>query len=574
MMIPSFPGRMVAGVNSRLQSAFGGPARTTVVVLFACVLALESADLTTVGALGPQLQSSLHVSNTELGLLAAVSTLVGGIMTLPFGVLTDRVRRVNLLSVTVATWALAMVVSATSQSYEWLLLSRVGLGAVTAAAPPAIASLVGDFFGAGERGRIYGYILSGELLGSGFGFVVSGSVGSALSWRWGFAVLAAPAVVLAVALRRNLCEPARGGQARLRPGAQHIADAASDPPPPRQDQRPAPEAIEEDDSDLARQVVTAQGTEPDEQALLEEDPDRMSLWRVVVHVLRIPTFRWLIVASAVGYFFFAGLRTFAVVFVRGHFGLSQSGAIALLFAAGLGALVGVLISGRFADARIRRGHVTARITAGAVLYGLAAVFLAPAILSSNLVLAVPALLIGAACLAAPNPPLDASRLDIMPSRLWGRAEGVRTLLRQLAQTGAPLLFGVLADVLGGTNATRLSSGGTQRISAASAQGLEYAFALMLIPLLITCGLLLWVPRREYPADVAAAMESEDRFSGQSQEHITSRATSSPGRPSSTSPSRIASHICSGPPPAEPTTSANRANPSSSERPRRSINPSV
>lgn len=512
MRIPGVPGRVAGRANERLQATFGGPARTTVVVLFACVLALESADLTTVGALGPQLQANLHVSNTELGLLAAVSTLVGGLMTLPFGLLTDRVRRVDLLSIAVGTWALAMAVSATSQSYEWLLVSRIGLGAVTAAAPPAVASLVGDFFGAGERGRIYGYILSGELLGSGFGFVVSGSVGSALSWRWGFAVLAVPAMVLAVALRRSLCEPERGGQARLRPGAQTVAEATMEHAAARPQRPDTEETGAEADDDLARQVVAAQGTEPDEQALLEEDPDRMGLWRIVVHVLGIPTFRWLIIASAIGYFFFAGLRTFAVVFVRGHFGLSQSGAIALLFAAGVGALVGVLLSGRFADARIRQGHVSSRITTGAVLYGLAAVFLAPAILSHSLVLAVPALLIGAACLSGPNPPLDASRLDIMPSRLWGRAEGVRTLLRQLAQTGAPLLFGLLADAFGGANASRLSSGGTQRVSAASAQGLEYAFALMLIPLVICSVLLLRVPRREYPADVAAAVESEERFS--------------------------------------------------------------
>jgi MFS family permease len=84
----------------------------------------------------------------------------------------------------VALWGVAMAASATAQDYSWLLQCRLGLGAVSAAAGPTIASLTGDFFAAAERAKIYSYILSGELLGAGVGFVVSGSVAGALSWRW------------------------------------------------------------------------------------------------------------------------------------------------------------------------------------------------------------------------------------------------------------------------------------------------------------------------------------------------------------------------------------------------------
>ena len=40
----------------------------------------------------------------------------------------------------------------------------------------------------GTRGRIYGYILAGELLGAGFGFGVAGGL-AALSWRASFLAL-------------------------------------------------------------------------------------------------------------------------------------------------------------------------------------------------------------------------------------------------------------------------------------------------------------------------------------------------------------------------------------------------
>src|SRR5438874_13307786 len=124
----------------RIQALLGRK-RTRVVVLFACVLALESADLATVGAAAPELEGAFHISNTQLGLLAAISTMVGAVATVPIGALTDRVRRVSLLAGAVALWGAAMVLSAAAQGYTWLLLSRLGLGAVTAAAGPTIASL-------------------------------------------------------------------------------------------------------------------------------------------------------------------------------------------------------------------------------------------------------------------------------------------------------------------------------------------------------------------------------------------------------------------------------------------------
>ena len=168
-------------ITQRLVGMLGGPARTRVVVLFACVLALESADLATIGAAAPQLQSAFDISGAQLGLLAAVSTFVGAVATVPAGVLADRVRRVRLLAVSVALWAGAMGACALAQDYAWLLVARLGLGAVTATAGPTIASLTGDFFPPAERGKIYGYILSGELIGTGVGFVISGSIAGAVS---------------------------------------------------------------------------------------------------------------------------------------------------------------------------------------------------------------------------------------------------------------------------------------------------------------------------------------------------------------------------------------------------------
>ena len=84
---------------------------------------------------------------------------------------------------------------------------------------------MGDLFPAQERSRIFGMVLTGELVGTGLGLVISAELGAIVGWRAPLLVLAVPNAVLAVLLWRLLPEPARGGQSWLYPGAEEIKPA-------------------------------------------------------------------------------------------------------------------------------------------------------------------------------------------------------------------------------------------------------------------------------------------------------------------------------------------------------------
>lgn len=161
-------------VEDHAADMVGGRARMKVVVLMACVLGLTSADFATIGAIAGQLKSAFNITNVQIGLLVTATTGIGALATLPMGVLVDRVHRTRILSIGIVFWGITMLVSSASNSYIMLLLTRIGLGAVVAIAAPAVASLTGDYFRPGARGRIWGYILSGELFGAAFGIVVAG----------------------------------------------------------------------------------------------------------------------------------------------------------------------------------------------------------------------------------------------------------------------------------------------------------------------------------------------------------------------------------------------------------------
>jgi sugar phosphate permease len=242
--------------------------------------------------------------------------------------------------------------------------------------------------------------------------------------------------------------------------------------------------------------------------VLTEDPADMSLKRAVRYIMSIPSNVTMIIASALGYFFFSGLQTFAILFVRGHYHASQGTATLVLALLVGGALAGVLISGRLTDALLRRGVLNARVWVPAVSYIAAAVLLIPGIVASKLMPAIWFDVAGAALISAANPPLDAARLDIMPAGLWGRAESVRTLLRTLAQAVAPLLFGAVADLVAGItpHQTPIGTKPSGSISAGTAHGLEYSFLLMLVTL-GGAGVILLRARKTYPRDVATAAAS-------------------------------------------------------------------
>jgi MFS family permease len=475
--------RVARRTSHHLQQTLGGRERTRVVVALACVLALASADSATVGASALYLRRSLHISNTDIGLLVTVSSLVAAVATLPFGVMADRWHRTRTLGFAIVAWGVAMLWSASVSSFGKLLLARLALGVVTAAAGPIVASLVGDYFEGAERGRIYSYILTGELLGAGLGFAVTGDI-AALSWRASFVLLAIPAFVLAWVVLR-LPEPKRGGRSPLLP--EGMVRAAAPPGAAGQEDDTTPTPTD------AQLIASTRGIQPDPDKILDWDrlgSKSFNLIDAARAVLSIRTNVILIVASACGYFYLSGVETFAAEFVKEQFRISQVVANLLLLVVGGGAILGVLFAGNLSDRLLKRGFLNSRIVVAAVAALAATLLFVPALTTRSTVTALPYLTLAGFMLAAQNPPIDAARLDIVPALLWGRAEAIRTLLRSLAQSLAPVLFGATSDhVFGGGRS-----------------GLQWTFALMLISMGAS-GVILLRATRTYPRDVATAAAS-------------------------------------------------------------------
>lgn len=471
------------GLLDRLSAAAGGREQLKTIVLLSSALALAAGSQTIVGAVAPDLKVALKIGNTQVGLLITAASLVGAATTLPFGMLADRIARVRLLAICVLTWSVSVLVAGAASHYVMMLLAQVALGAGIGAATPVVASLTGDLFRAAERGRVYGLILAGEFLGAAAALLFAGQMAAWWSWRGSFWLLAIPGPILAVALIKMLAEPVRGGM---------------------DEDVPASKSTDEDGSErwpsLTKLVVDA-GIKPHQKLVLTEDPaDKSMLW-AIRYVLTIRTNVYIIIASALAYYYVAGLQAFIVVFLRGRFDLGQSAASTLLIMVGIAVVIGTLVTGPLSDRLIARGQIAGRPLIAGISCLFAVAFALPGLLIPVFA-AWPILLIGAAGIGGANPPLDAARLDVMHSRLWGRAESVRTFIQTLLKSSAPLLFGWLSVVL--------SPGGvdTEGTQGDGAVGLTRSLIVMLGVIAIAGALLLISARRSYPRDVATAIASE------------------------------------------------------------------
>jgi hypothetical protein len=299
-------------------------------------------------------------------------------------------------------------------------------------------------------------------------------------WRPGFLLLAVPALAIAWLVHR-LPEPARGGADRLQPGQQHIGVPPTDGADSQPDSHPGTETAR------IRDLIRETNIAPREHLVLDENPGDKSLLWAVGYVLRIPTNLVLIVASALGYYFFAGIRTFGVEFMTGWFHLSHSGALWVTAGFGGGALIGVLFGGRLADSLLAHRILSARVLVATIAYLVAAVLLLPALRTHLLPVAIPFLLLAAVSFGAVNPAVDAARLDIMHPYLWGRAESIRAVLRLLTEAGAPLVFGYVA----------------QYVFGGGPVALDRTFLIMLVFFFVSGG-IGFIAFRTYPRDVATA----------------------------------------------------------------------
>ena len=183
------------------------------------------------GAIGPALKEVFGISNAELVTVNTVTVIGGLIGRLVGGYLADKKGRRFALSLNLLIYALGGLLSAVAPNYEVLVASRLIVGIGLGGEFTIGLAMISEMVATRRRGTAVGILGFasggiGNFLAYGLFVVLLGPLNEALggdlySWRWMFAFLAVPAVLVVVYRRylpespRFLVSPGRIAEANL-----------------------------------------------------------------------------------------------------------------------------------------------------------------------------------------------------------------------------------------------------------------------------------------------------------------------------------------------------------------------
>jgi MFS family permease len=204
--------------------------RTYAWIVFALIFGLLLSDYMSrqvLNAVFPLLKAEWKLSDTQLGSLSGVVSLMVGLLTVPLSLAADRWGRIASLKAMALVWSLATLACGFARSYEEMFLARFVIGVGEAAYGSVGVAVILSVFPPRLRSTLAGSFLAGGVFGSVLGMGIGGAVAAQLGWRWSFFVMAGFGLALlalfAIVVTERRVDPERRAAAAGGAGANHIA---------------------------------------------------------------------------------------------------------------------------------------------------------------------------------------------------------------------------------------------------------------------------------------------------------------------------------------------------------------
>ncbi|HEX4780539.1 MAG TPA: MFS transporter [Usitatibacter sp.] len=201
-----------------------GASRTFAWIVFALIFGLLLSDYMSrqvLNSVFPLLKSQWSLSDTQLGSLSSVVSLMVGLLTFPLSLVADRWGRVASLKAMALLWSLATLACGFARNYEEMFAARFLIGVGEAAYGSVGIAVILSVFPPHLRSTLSGSFLAGGVFGSVLGMGIGGAVAARMGWRWSFIAMACFGLALLVAFALAVTEK------RLDPQRRHAARMAS-----------------------------------------------------------------------------------------------------------------------------------------------------------------------------------------------------------------------------------------------------------------------------------------------------------------------------------------------------------
>jgi MFS family permease len=180
------------------------------------LMLLGHLDRQVVVPMFPVLREAWRLTDTELGTVVAIVSLMVAFWAIPISLLADRVGHVRAIVGMVVVWSAATVACAFTSGYAGLIAMRALVGIGQAAFGAVSAALLATRFPERQRGTVLGTYLAAGLVGNAFGVFLGGVMTAWWSWQVAFVAAGVPGFVLVAALLLLERSAAPAAHARVR----------------------------------------------------------------------------------------------------------------------------------------------------------------------------------------------------------------------------------------------------------------------------------------------------------------------------------------------------------------------
>lgn len=185
--------------------------RFYVLLLLTIVYTFNFIDRQIIGILSPAIKADLGLTDWQLGILkgfafAVLYTTLG----IPIARLADRKNRVTIIAVALSLWSGLTALSGACQNFTQLAIARVGVGIGEAGGSPPAHSLISDYFPKEKRAGALAFYAMGIPIGIAFAFLGGGWLTESFGWRTAFVVVGLPGIIVAILLKFTVQEQPRG----------------------------------------------------------------------------------------------------------------------------------------------------------------------------------------------------------------------------------------------------------------------------------------------------------------------------------------------------------------------------
>ena len=378
-------------------------------IILLCYLGylLSFADRVIFGLVLKPIQSSLHFTDSQLGILSGIAfALTYAVFSPLSGYIVDRYNRKVVLILAIGFWSAMTMMTGLAQSFLGLGVARALVGVGEAFMNPLAVSLIGDSIPLQRRARVFSFYLSAGALGGIFAYIFGGTVvhlltnaqtvslpllGALAPWRIVFLCAALPGFVLLLIILTLLREPPRTTETML---PKLGSDAATV---------------------FARRY-----------------------WKMLVATfiglatLQLGAYTW----STWSILFFGRVHQWSITQAALRVGIPSATM----------ALLGCLATGRIIDWTRRRGYIDAPLRVGVGGGALFAILASAGVLSHGTIACTALLIVAGTCSYVPTIGIYAAMGDVLPAGARGRFAGLSILAAGLITNSVgPLLVGTLSD---------------------------------------------------------------------------------------------------------------------------------